>query len=89
MTEAFFLETAEYEGQLKEQRKHRLNVSGVLKILGASKSGYINLKKRLPSKRELRKQVIKERILKYIMNSHQNYGVFKKRGRSNRRKDSR
>lgn len=63
MTEALFLEAAECEEQLKEQGKRRLNVSGVLKILGVSRSGYLNWKKRLPSQRELRKRAIKKRIL--------------------------
>mgnify|MGYP002682036372 FL=1 len=77
MTEALFLEAAEYEEQLKEQGKRRLNVCGVLKILGVSRSGYISWKKRLPSKRELRKQTIKERILEIYNESHQNYGAPK------------
>ena len=51
MTEALFFETAEREENLKEQGEHRLNVSGVLKILGVSRSGYINWKKRLPSQK--------------------------------------
>lgn len=62
MTEALFLEATECEEKLKEQGECRLNVSGVLKILGVSRSGYINRKKRHPSQRELRKQAIKERI---------------------------
>jgi len=77
MTEALFLETAECDEQLKEQGERRLNVSGVLKILGVSRSGYINWKKRLPSQRELRKQAIKERILEIYHDSHQNYGAPK------------
>ena len=32
MTEALFLETAQYEGQRQEQGERRLNVSGVLRI---------------------------------------------------------
>ena len=52
MTEALFLETAQYEGQLQEQGERRLNVSGVLRILGVSRSGYLSWKKRLPSDRE-------------------------------------
>ena len=59
MTEALFLATAEKEQYLKEQGEHRLNVSGVLKILGVSRSGYRNWKNRLPSEREQRKRVIK------------------------------
>ena len=62
MTEALFLEAAEGEEKLKEQGERRLNVSGVLKRVGVSRSGYMNGKKRLPSQRELRKQAIKERI---------------------------
>lgn len=77
MTEALFLETAACEEQLKERGERRLNVSGVLKILGVSRSGYINWKKRLPSKRELRKRAIKERILEIYHDSHQNYGAPK------------
>ena len=77
MTEALFLEAAECEEKLKEQGERRLNVSGVLKILGVSRSGYINWKKRLPSQRELRKQAIKERILEIYHYSHQNYGAPK------------
>ena len=77
MTEALFLETAERDEQLKEQGERRLNVSGVLKILGVSRSGYINWKKRLPSQRELRKRAIKERILEIYHDSHQNYGAPK------------
>lgn len=77
MTEALFLETAECEEQLKEQGERRLNVSDVLKILGVSRSGYINWKKRLPSQRELKKQAIKERILEIYHDSHQNYGAPK------------
>lgn len=77
MTETLFLEAAECEEKLKEQGERRLNVSGVLKILGVSRSGYINWKKRLPSQRELRKQAIKERILEIYHDSHQNYGAPK------------
>ena len=77
MTEALFLETSEAEDALKEQGERRLNVSGVLKILGVSRSGYINWKKRLPSQRELRKCAIKERILEIYNDSHKNYGAPK------------
>ena len=50
---------------------------GVLKILGVSRSGYIKWKKRKPSQRELKKQVIKERILEIYNDSHKNYGAPK------------
>ena len=77
MTEALFLEVAKCEEKLKEQGERRLNVSGVLKILGVSRSGYINWKNKLPSNRELRKHALKERILEIYHDSHQNYGAPK------------
>ena len=77
MTEALFLETAHQEEQFKEEGKRRLNVSGVLKTLGVSRSGYYAWKKRLPSDRELRKQKLKEKIVEIYHGSHQNYGAPK------------
>lgn len=77
MTEALFLETARYEEQLLEEGKRRPNVSGVLRILGVSRNGYLTWKKRLPSNREKRKEKIKERILEIYQESHQNYGAPK------------
>ena len=77
MTEALFLETARYEGRLLEEGKRRPNVSGVLRILGVSRNGYLTWKKRLPSNREKRKEQIKERILEIYQESHQNYGAPK------------
>ena len=77
MTEALFLETARYEEQLLEEGKRRPNVSGVLRILGVSRNGYLTWKKRLPSNREKRKEQIKERILEIYQESHQNSGAPK------------
>lgn len=77
MTEALFLETARQERMLKEQAERRLNVSGVLRILGVSRSGYLRWKKRLPSGREKRKQALMGRILAIYEDSHQNYGAPK------------
>ena len=56
MTEALFLETARYEEQVLEEGKRRPNVSGALRILGVSRSGYLAWKNRLPSNREKRKE---------------------------------
>lgn len=75
MTEALFLETEQKIENLKETGKRRLNVSGVLKILGVSRSGYRSWKNRLPSDREIRKQKIKEKITEIYNDSHQNYGA--------------
>lgn len=77
MTEALFLETAHYEERLRKQEKRRLNVSGVLRILGVSRSGYLNWKKRGPSDRKKRKEALKARILTIYEDSHQNYGAPK------------
>lgn len=77
MTEALFLETAHADEELKEQGERRLNVAGVLRKLGVSRSGYNNWKNRLPSKRELRKNALKEKILDIYNESHQNYGAPK------------
>lgn len=70
MTEALFLETAHQEEQFREEGKRRLNVSGVLRILGVSRSGYYAWKKRLPSDRELRKQKLKERIVEKTVGNY-------------------
>ena len=56
VTEALFLETAHGEERLLEKGGRRLNVSGVLKIVGVSRSGYDACKSRFPSGREVRKQ---------------------------------
>lgn len=77
MTEALFLETAQREQQLQEEGERRLNVSGVLRILGVSRSGYLAWKKHLQSSQEQRKQRIKERIQEIYNDSHQNYGAPK------------
>ncbi len=77
MTEALFLETAHREEDLWEQEGRRLNVSGVLRRLGVSRSGYFSWKKRLPSNRERRKEALKEKILAIYKESHQNYGAPK------------
>ena len=77
MTEALFLEITQADEYLKEQGERRLNVAGVLRKVGVSRSGYNNWKNRLPSKRELRKNAIKERILEIHNESHQNYGAPK------------
>lgn len=77
MTEALFLETAQREQQLQEEGERRLNVSGVLRILGVSRSGYLAWKKHLPSSQELRRQRIKKRICGIYEESCPNYGAPK------------
>ena len=77
MTQALFLTVSECEKEREESGKHRLNVSGVLKILGVSRSGYLYFKKKVPSARELRKCTLKEKILEIHHDSLQNYGAPK------------
>ena len=60
-----------------DEGKRRLNVSGVLRILGVSRSGYIAFKKRLPSDMSKRKESIKEKIKQIHDESYQNYGAPK------------
>lgn len=77
LTEALFIETSQKEDNLNEEGKRRLNVSGVLKILGVSRSGYNSFKKRIPSDMQQRKEAIKAQIKKIYDDSYQNYGAPK------------
>ena len=47
---------------MKKQGGRRLNVSGVLRHLGVSRSGYNTWKNRIPSNREQRKNRIKNKL---------------------------
>lgn len=58
-------------------QKHRVSVSGVLKILGVSRSGYNAWKQRIPSNSENHRNHIKEKIKKIYDESYQNYGAPK------------
>ena len=78
MTEAVYTATAEYIVEMEQRPvKHRVSVSGVLKRLGVSRSGYNAWKKRCPSAAEKHRGEIKEKILKIYEDSHQNYGAPK------------
>ena len=48
MTQAIFIETAKAEAIAAYGKRRRLNVSGVLKILGVSRTGYYSFKHRNP-----------------------------------------
>ncbi|MGL5440114.1 MAG: IS3 family transposase, partial [Filifactoraceae bacterium] len=72
-----FIETSVKEDELGEEGKRCLNVSGVLRILGVSRSGYNAFKKRLPSDMAKRKSAIKEDIKRIYDESYQNYGAPK------------
>ena len=58
-------------------QKHRVSVSGVLKILGVSRSGYCAWKQRIPSESEKHRNHIKDEIKQIYDESHQNYGAPK------------
>lgn len=65
------------EDSITHEDRRRLNVSGVLRILGVSRSGYLSFKKRLPSDRIKRKEAIKKNIEQIYHESYQNYGAPK------------
>ena len=58
-------------------QKHRVSVSGVLKILGVSRSGYRAWKQRVPSVSEKHRDHIKDAIKQIYDGSRQNYGAPK------------
>lgn len=62
---------------MRKQGRRRLNVSGVLRQSGVSRSGYNSWKNRIPSNREQRKNIIKNKICDIYDESHQNYGAPK------------
>ena len=55
----------------------RVSLSGMLSILGVSRSGYQAFLKQKPSEAELRRERVKERIQEIYDGSHQNYGAPK------------
>lgn len=65
------------EDKLNDEGERRLNVSGVLRVLGVSRNGYYSFRKRLPSNRQKRKEAIMEKIMAIYNKSHQNYGAPK------------
>jgi len=65
------------EDELYEEGTRRLNVSGVLRILGVSRSGYFYFRKRLPSNNHKRREAIKAKIKQLYDESYQNYGAPK------------
>ena len=62
---------------MNDEGERRLNVSGVLRVLGVSRNGYYSFRKRLPSDRQKRKEAIMEKIMAIYNESHQNYGAPK------------
>ena len=57
--------------------KRRISISGMLKYLGVSRSGYRAFLKHKPSVAQQRKEAVKENIQKIYDDSKQNYGAHK------------
>lgn len=57
--------------------KRQVSVSGILKKLGVSRSGYHAWRKRNPSNTEMHRAVLKEKIQEIYDDSHQSYGAPK------------
>lgn len=57
--------------------KRRVSVSGILKRLGVSRSGYNAWKHRVPSDTQKRREDLMQKISEIYRESHQNYGATK------------
>ena len=76
MTEAIYLEVTAM-AETAHKAKRRVSVSGMLKHLGVSRSGYHAWLKRVPSNTEKRREAIKAKIQDIYDESKQNYGAPK------------
>lgn len=76
MTEAIFIEVSKKAEKAKEEKRH-ISVSGMLKTLGVSRSGYNTWLKHLPSGHQKRKDSVQTKIQKIYNDSKQNYGAPK------------
>ena len=76
MTEAIYLEVTEM-AETAHKAKHQVSVSGMLKHLGVSRSGYHAWLKRVPSNTEKRREAVKAKIKDIYDESKQNYGAPK------------
>ena len=76
MTEAIDLEVSEKTETAKKAGR-RVSVSGMLKFLGVSRSGYLAWLHHVPSDTERRREVVKEKIQDIYDDSRKNYGAPK------------
>ena len=76
MTEAIYLEVSEKMEAAKKAGR-RVSVSGMLKLLGVSRSGYLAWLHHIPSNTEKRREAVKSNIKDIYENSRQNYGAPK------------
>ena len=74
MTEAIYLEVSEKTEAAKKAGR-RVSVSGMLKFLGVSRSGYHAWLHRMPSDTKKRREAIKAKIQDIYDASKQNYGA--------------
>lgn len=71
------METAEAEENCRKEGIRRLNVSGVLRILGVSRTGYHAFKTHAPSERQKNKEKRMDEIREIHAESHDIYGAPK------------
>ena len=76
MTEAIYLEVSK-KAEASKECGRRVSVSGMLKFLGVSRSGYRAWLKRVPSGTEKRREAMKAKIQDIYDKSKQNYGAPK------------
>lgn len=76
MTEAIYLEVSEKTEAAKKAGR-RVSVSGMLKFLGVSRSGYHAWLHHVPSDAEKRREAVKTKIQDIYDDSKQNYGTPK------------
>lgn len=76
MTETIYLEVSKKTETAKSEQR-RGSVSGMLKFLGVSRSGYRAWLNRVPSDKQKRKETVKAKIQDIYNESKQNYGAPK------------
>ena len=76
MTEAIYLEVTEKTEAAKKAGR-QVSVSGMLKFLGVSRSGYPAWLHHIPSDTEKRREAVKAKIQDIYDDSKQNYGAPK------------
>ena len=76
MTDAIYLEVSEKTEAAKKAGR-RVSVSGMLKFLGVSRSGYLAWLHHVPSDTEKRRKAVKAKIQDIYDDSKQNYGAPK------------
>ena len=73
MTEVIYLKVSE-KTEAAQKAGRRVSVSGMLKFLGVSRSGYHAWFHRVPSDTQKRRESVKEKIQDIYDDSKQNYG---------------